>query len=414
MPINFGNIKRFRGIDSPGKKGFGFLDSQISFPDNTPGEVFFHISTVKGKYPDLVSRLNADDYRDIRLWYEWEPTAKGVEANRIWKEAHEIPENFRAPLAQQIRDLWLQLAHTISRQFENLSVELLGQQEVERLAAERVKIEKRFAEERQEKMRLERERREEAARREQEERIRQQQEQARRQREEEELARRHRAAEMALHKKAIQAFCRERGIRTLLHFTRIENLSSILRHGLLGRETLSEQLPEETYIFNDDLRIDCCSDALCLSISFPNYRMFYRYRQEKPDVQWAIFLIKPDILWELDCAFCHTNAASNLSRFASLEERRSVEALKRMFDGKSTPRDQLGIPDYFPTDPQAEVLVLERISLRYITEIHVDDIRVQQQVMQTHQNNIPLRWNSEFFRPRSDWGYWKNSNFHNI
>lgn len=45
-----------------------------------------------------------------------------------------------------------------------------------------------------------------------------------------------------------------RNIKYLMHFTRVENLQSILRKGLYPRE----ELDEDSCIFNDAYRYDCC------------------------------------------------------------------------------------------------------------------------------------------------------------
>ena len=113
----------------------------------------------------------------------------------------------------------------------------------------------------------------------------------------------------------IQHFCMEHKITTLVHFTRIENLNSILQDGLLGRSILHER--GQQFLLNDDYRADRCPEANCLSISFPNYQLFFRFRRERKkseevnDSQWVVLQLDAKILSELDCAFCQRNAASN-------------------------------------------------------------------------------------------------------
>ena len=114
----------------------------------------------------------------------------------------------------------------------------------------------------------------------------------------------------------IRDFCTERGIETLVHFTRFENLESILNKGLMSRKELEKWDSENQPVFNDSQRLDQCPDSISLSISFPNYKMFFPYRQ-KNTAKWAVILLKPDILWEMDCAFCMDNAASSLIRYIS-------------------------------------------------------------------------------------------------
>lgn len=102
----------------------------------------------------------------------------------------------------------------------------------------------------------------------------------------------------------IQQFCVERDITLLCHFTRIENLHSILQQGLLGRNLLETR--RQQFLFNDHDRVDGHKEAICLSISFPNYQMFYSIREEKKetqeanDSQWVVLLLDAKVLWELE------------------------------------------------------------------------------------------------------------------
>ena len=76
--------------------------------------------------------------------------------------------------------------------------------------------------------------------------------------------------------KDIKWHVRNRKIDVLCHFTRLENLIGILGNGLLPRRTLSERyIP---FYAVDPYRRDDCPEAVCLSISFPNYMLFYSKR----------------------------------------------------------------------------------------------------------------------------------------
>jgi hypothetical protein len=71
----------------------------------------------------------------------------------------------------------------------------------------------------------------------------------------------------------IRAFVAERQIEYLVHFTRIENVTSILQYGLLPRDQLEKILGplSRQVIVNDHQRFDEHQNASCLTISFPNY-----------------------------------------------------------------------------------------------------------------------------------------------
>lgn len=165
---------------------------------------------------------------------------------------------------------------------------------------------------------------------------------------------------------AIRAICQLQNIQQLIHFTHIDNLTNIFSFGLLGRDQISELPGSVTIRTNDELRTDGHRDAVCLSISFPNYRMFFHYHQGA-SADWVVIALRPDILWELDCAFCRENAASiNVNRIP-IEKRKQVNALEDLFrDIDRMKRSDLGIPPFYPTNPQAEILVFSRIHPGYI------------------------------------------------
>lgn len=165
----------------------------------------------------------------------------------------------------------------------------------------------------------------------------------------------------------IKSFVRSRGIRYLFHFTQATDVASILERGLLSRAAMDYMnIP---YSPTDDHRRDGHKDASCLSISFPNFKMFSRKRNNLDySGLWAVLKIDPAVLWELDCAFYFTNASNTCFQTVPLPQLKSFVALRGMFEDtihcqRSAIND---IRDHWTTDPQAEVLVFERIPPRYI------------------------------------------------
>ena len=187
----------------------------------------------------------------------------------------------------------------------------------------------------------------------------------------------------------IQQICAEHRIITLVHFTRIENLQSILQEGLLDRSTL--EICRRRFRPNDWKRLDRHKEANCLSISFPNSQLFNKFsrpmKNSPPDYsQWVVLLLRTEVLWELDCAFCQENAASTPVRTTPLEERKKPDALKGMFvdvyqdtNGTTYRRSSPRIPKHYPTHPQAEVLVFDPIPVKYIKEVHFHNETVLEQ-----------------------------------
>lgn len=155
----------------------------------------------------------------------------------------------------------------------------------------------------------------------------------------------------------IKEFCKERQIPYLLHFTRSENLQSILANGLQPRSVIDTGHVAATV--NDASRFDERRDCSCLSISFPNYKMFWPLRKDSPGVEWPLLVIHPKVLWAMDCMFCRTNAASNSISTVADGQLQTLEAFRSMFAESDLPPKRadefLKVCD--PTDVQAEVLV---------------------------------------------------------
>lgn len=216
---------------------------------------------------------------------------------------------------------------------------------------------------------------------------------------------------MSDQQQAIRDFCEERGIREIIHFTHSDNLPTILQMGLLSiRELRARNIQ---YRFNDQQRIEGREDAICLSISFPNYKMFYRYRQNSN--LFVVVSLDPKILWELDCFFCPTNAASTevlkLMRY-SPSALRGAAALQRMFEETRPYREKvirrvdLGIPSHYTTDPQAEVLCFQPISTDYIQAIyHSGYPEVVAKVPDPFKPIIQSA--GSYFSPRQDYAHWQ-------
>ena len=108
-------------------------------------------------------------------------------------------------------------------------------------------------------------------------------------------------------KKEINIFIDNQKINYLVHFTAVDNLQSILRHGLLSRKILCERnIP---YFHTDTERIDGHLDAISVSVSFPNYKMFFKKREYFKEKTWIVIFISTDILTNSDCFFIDGNAA---------------------------------------------------------------------------------------------------------
>lgn len=201
----------------------------------------------------------------------------------------------------------------------------------------------------------------------------------------------------------MQKILLERNIKYLMHFTREENLDSILQYGLLPRN----QLEPKECIVNDMYRYDGCEDAVCTSIEFPNYKMFYSLRTENPLTNWVVLAIDSNVLLDFPCAFCETNAGSSDIYQVPIEKRMGRRAFLEMFKDISygRKREDLKIPDYYPTNPQAEVLVFGTIPVAYIKNVFFDNSEsLGNHYFPSHINGVV---NGSYFFPRHDYRKWQ-------
>jgi len=198
---------------------------------------------------------------------------------------------------------------------------------------------------------------------------------------------------------------KNRGIKLIWHFTKIENLDSILQEGIIPRATLDARGGDIE--FNDSFRYDEQRDANCLSIGYPNYKMFYRLQQEDKAQDWVICAVKPNILWLKECAFCNENAASNNVTAIPIERRKGKDSFEKLFEpveGKPD-RTALKLPDDYPTNPQAEVLVFGVIEPRYIIGAAVPNKDIENELKAKH-SDFEFRCLRSLFRPRLDYAHW--------
>ncbi len=118
--------------------------------------------------------------------------------------------------------------------------------------------------------------------------------------------------------------------------------------------------------------------------------------------------IKPSILWEKDCAFCVTNAANNAIVRIDIEERKGADAFERLFnqiDGKPS-REEMRINDRCPTDPQAEVLVFDKIEADSIFgAAFKNNVEIERFRKKFPQKRFKIF--SSLFAPREDYNYWQ-------
>jgi len=202
----------------------------------------------------------------------------------------------------------------------------------------------------------------------------------------------------------IQEFIEGRGVKSLFHFTRLKNLPSILQHGLLTKEACAAT--GIAPVINDPYRFDG-TGAISASISYPNYKMFYRLRCENPEIEWVVVKLKRSLLWRTECAFSSTNAGDSSVYNIPLARRMGLAPLQDMFaDYGHKERASLKIPDHYTTNPQAEVLLLEGAAVEDIKGVYFQR-SVTHKKFEAEYPALTCILNGGFFDGRSDHAHWK-------
>lgn len=182
----------------------------------------------------------------------------------------------------------------------------------------------------------------------------------------------------------MQLAVRRRNIQSLYHFTKLENIDSIMTHGIVPRSKLNELGIHFKY--NDELRLDGNEGASSFSIEFPNYKMFYPCRQSNTDQEWVVIGVDSRLLWEKECAFCQENAAHKNVTAIPIEQRKGLHAFNKLFEpveDKPT-RKELRLLDKYPTNPQAEVLIFDVVEPNLISIICCETLGVVNKLKEVH------------------------------
>ncbi len=176
----------------------------------------------------------------------------------------------------------------------------------------------------------------------------------------------------------------EREIKELIHFTNIKNIRTIKEYGILPRSIVDKKLPNA--IVNDTNRFDGYRNAVCLSVSFPNYKMFYKYQKENEGHSWAVISLKPELLADFGIKYFYffpENAAKNSSSRCTFDE---------MFGNSSGCE---------PENPQAEILAFGTVPSGYIQKIYVRTTEDKRFLEQEINNSIIIEVNAKYFNYRT-------------
>lgn len=204
----------------------------------------------------------------------------------------------------------------------------------------------------------------------------------------------------------IQTFIESHGISHLVHFTQVDKLPFIISEGLLSNKKL-RQLGRPVL---DEYRYDGKPDHVCVSISFPNYQMFYRYTQGNTS-DWCVLVIDVKVLWHNNCLFYPYNAATSDLAKRPVSEFQGLRALQEMYAKSIQGRERYSeLPSAFPTSPQAEVLVPATVSPSEIVSAEFSNAVIKQSYQPLlSARGITSVVSREYFSPRLDWEQWKRA-----
>lgn len=217
----------------------------------------------------------------------------------------------------------------------------------------------------------------------------------------------------------IKEIVKRRKIEYLVHFTRIDNLNSILENGLIP--VSMQQKMKIPSVHNDEQRIDSKLDCTSCSISFPNYKLFYTFREYKfPESSWVVIVLDKDVLFSPSniTYFCQTNAAGVFPRISSAKELCTATAFENIFcnslttkENKVIQRASLQINDCITTDPQAEILISDVIDKKYIGCICFQKQSDIDEYITKYGKGLLSKYDYQvvpgFFDARKDYMFWK-------
>lgn len=219
--------------------------------------------------------------------------------------------------------------------------------------------------------------------------------------------------------KSIKQFIKSIKLNCLTHFTRMDNLKSILQSGILPSRILRNNKTFEAVEKNSITLPPEWAGFVSLNLSFPDYKLFSDLNNHMPS-DWVILTIDPRVLSDFPCYF-FPERAINIIKTASqpnlfLSEYQNITDLKKLFkDREDAKRKDLDIPPFYPTDPTSEVLSLFPIAPSYITQVFFhSDYKFNQWVL--HNTEFAMtqdrsRWavGLEYFSPRADYPFWKTN-----
>jgi hypothetical protein len=125
-------------------------------------KVFFHIKTLRHKYPKIAEKIDNGSFRGVAFWYETASTSKGEQVGELWLQIDEVPEPLRAEARVTVERRLLDIQDTPSADVDRIAQQILGPADYQKLSAERDRRLREYREAQAEKQRGEEEQRQRA------------------------------------------------------------------------------------------------------------------------------------------------------------------------------------------------------------------------------------------------------------
>ena len=180
--------------------------------------------------------------------------------------------------------------------------------------------------------------------------------------------------------------CKYRNVSTLYHFTPIENLESILKHGILSINKLKEKNIQ--YVYNDSERLENQPDYICFSVEYPNGMLLRNYMRTRHR-EYVLLEIDINVLNYKYARCCPVNAATARGGYV-----KSIADFYSLFEG-SRHKD---LPNNFPSDEQAEILIKDNVEPIYIKKVVFETLYSKNKFANIANSEV----NYKLFKYRSD------------
>ena len=202
----------------------------------------------------------------------------------------------------------------------------------------------------------------------------------------------------SIEEKQIAQYIQDRNLKYILHFTHINNLELILRHGLIPRKFLENMDIKSTLKpkFADNQRLEGFKVANSLSISFPDYNFSSKISKNNEE-NWAVIRFNLKAMLKHKCNY----NPGDISKVRS-----GLEGLEQMFADPEK-RTELKLDRYFPTNPLSEIYEYSVIPPSWIEEVHLyTEKYLDTDIGWGSDYGIQVKVDQKFFKPRKDYYSW--------